>query len=141
MTLPAFCHGRTGHRMQSQVPYMRGVFHEGLHDDYRHFWVFMRAGHAYSGKHTLFRGLPLTIRTYQGRDLSVEHLTSELMNMTWSCDLSSPASQRRTDLLRILRDAFVLNAGMNSGSATSVLQGKPLMAGGRMITEILHIQI
>ncbi len=58
----------------------------------------------------LFRGYPATIRTDQGRNLPAEHLTSGLMSMAWSCGLYNPASRHRTDLLRVLTDAFAMNA-------------------------------
>ncbi|PXV96639.1 putative transposase [Pantoea ananatis] len=58
----------------------------------------------------LFRGYPATIRTDQGRSLPVEHLTSGPLSIVWSCDLFSPVNRHRTDLLRVLTDAFAMNA-------------------------------
>lgn len=82
----------------------------------------------------LFRGYPATIRTDQGRNLPAEHMTRGLMSMAWSCGLYTPASRHRTDLLRVLTDAFAMNAWMNTGSATSVMPGKPSVNGVRIIT-------
>ena len=54
--------------------------------------------------------------------LPAEHFISRLMSMEWRCGLSSPASWYRTDLFRVLTDAFAMNAWMSIGSATSVMQ-------------------
>jgi hypothetical protein len=43
-------------------------------------------------------------------------------------------------LLSVLTDAFTINALMNTGSAMSVIIGKSLIAGGGIITCIVHNQ-
>lgn len=84
----------------------------------------------------LFRGYPATIRTDQGPEFTCRTLARSIngpLSMAWSCGLSSPASRHRTDLLRVLTDAFAMNARMNTGSVTSVMPGKPSVNGVRII--------
>lgn len=58
----------------------------------------------------LFRGYPATIRTDQGPEFTCRALNQwAFEHMVWSCDLSSQVSQRRTDLLRVLTDAFAMS--------------------------------
>jgi len=57
----------------------------------------------------LFRGYPATIRTDQARNLPAARSINGPLSMAWSCGLSSPASRHRTDLLRVLTDAFAMN--------------------------------
>jgi putative transposase len=58
----------------------------------------------------LFRGYPATIRTDQGPEFTCRALDQWAFEHGVELRLSSPASQRRTDLLRVLTDAFAMNA-------------------------------
>jgi putative transposase len=57
----------------------------------------------------LFRGYPATIRTDQGRNLPAARSINGPLSMVWNYGLSSQVSQRRTDLLRVLTDAFAMS--------------------------------
>jgi putative transposase len=58
----------------------------------------------------LFRGYPATIRTDQGPEFTCRALDQWALSMVWSCGLSSRASQRRTDLLKVLTDDSGMSA-------------------------------
>ncbi len=57
----------------------------------------------------LFRGYPATIRTDQARNLPAARSINGPLSMVWNSGLSSQVSQRRTDLLRVLTDAFAMS--------------------------------
>lgn len=57
----------------------------------------------------LFRGYPATMRTYQGPEFTCRELYQWPLSMVWNYGLSSQVSQRRTDLLRVLTDAFAMS--------------------------------
>lgn len=57
----------------------------------------------------LFRDYPTTIRTDQGRNLPAARSINGPLSMVWNYGLSSQVSQRRTDLLRVLTDAFAMS--------------------------------
>jgi putative transposase len=54
-------------------------------------------------------GYPATIRTDQGRNLPAARSINGPLSMVWNYGLSSQVSQRRTDLLRVLTDAFAMS--------------------------------
>lgn len=54
--------------------------------------------------------------------------------------LIQQVSQRRTDLLRVLTDAFAMSVRMNTGSGIFFMPEKRLMTGGRIITSVGHIR-
>ncbi len=56
----------------------------------------------------LFRGYPATIRTDQG-PLPAARSNNGPLSVVWNYGLSSQVSQRRTDLLRVLMDAFAMS--------------------------------
>lgn len=58
----------------------------------------------------LFRGYLATIRTDQGRSSLATHCINGPLSMVCNYGLSSRASQRRTDLLRVLTDDLAMNA-------------------------------
>lgn len=58
----------------------------------------------------LFRGYPATIREpIRARNLPAARSINRPLSMVWNYGLSSQVSQRRTDLLRVLTDAFAMS--------------------------------
>lgn len=106
---------------EAGVSDLRGWFHEGMPDAHCCFWDFRCASHSYYGSHCVV-SLRLRQELTKGLSLPAEHFINRLMSMEWRCGLSSPASWYRTDLFRVLTDAFAMNAWMSIGSSTSVMQ-------------------
>ena len=104
-----FRYGRTGQWSEDQVPDLCGSFHEGVSDDHRCFRYFRRPGHAYSGQHRAVQGCPATIRTDQGPEFTCRARDQWAFEHGVDYGLSSQVSQCRTDLLRVLTDAFAMS--------------------------------
>lgn len=58
----------------------------------------------------LLRGYPATIRTGEEPEFTCRALDQLAFSISWSCGLLSPVNLHRTDLLKVLTDAFAMNA-------------------------------
>ena len=89
-----------------------------------------RAGHAYSGQHCAFSRLSGYDKNLVGADA---RSINGLLSMAWSWDLSSPACRHRTDLLRVLIEAFAMNYHMRSNRLNFRRVGEMVMAAQKKL--------